>query len=257
MLLVLTCLAAASVHGQSVTYKVGGLDRTAVVFAPSAKSAKAPPLLIAFHGHGGTGEGAARNFKFQTRWPEAVVAYPQGLPGSPGVNDPEGKRAGWQKAPGQMGDRDVKFVDAIIVRAKKDYGVAESEIYACGHSNGSAMTWVLYAMRSSTFAGFSGASSAGGRFSLNAPDRPAQVICGMDDTVVSFQNVKRFADALVQKHKCKTPGMAMPSGMLLYKGENPVATYFRPGGHSFQPEWIGQMLDFFQNVVKKAKQAGP
>ena len=58
---------------------VGGVERDALVFAPSMKTTKAP-LILAFHGHGGNAKTAAHFMGLQNIWAEAIVVYPQGLP---------------------------------------------------------------------------------------------------------------------------------------------------------------------------------
>ena len=59
---------------------VDGVDREAIVFAPSRRTSSKPPVLFAFHGHGGSPERMNDRAHFETLWPEAVVVYPQGLP---------------------------------------------------------------------------------------------------------------------------------------------------------------------------------
>lgn len=83
--------------------------RQALVYAPGRATGGASPVVFAFHGHGGTMVQAARSFRLHTLWPEAVVVYPQGLPTVGALTDPEGKRPGWQRSPGDYGDRDLKF----------------------------------------------------------------------------------------------------------------------------------------------------
>lgn len=130
---------------------VDGVPRQAVVHAPSAGKGPAP-LLFVFHGHGGTAAHAARTYAFHTHWPEAVVVYPQGL-NTPGqLNDPEGKKPGWQAAAGDQKDRDLKFFDAML-KSLTDEGVADPKrVYSTGHSNGGAFTYLLWAKRGEAFA---------------------------------------------------------------------------------------------------------
>ena len=95
-------------------WTVDGVEREALVFLPSTSSKSRPPVIFAFHGHGGNMHFAARGMAFQNFWPEAIVVYRQGLP-TPGiVMDFEGKKPGWQREPGQLNNRDLKFVDAIL-----------------------------------------------------------------------------------------------------------------------------------------------
>lgn len=79
--------------------------------------------LRAAHGHSGKASNAAREYGIERDWPEAITVYMQGL-NTPGrFIDPEGKQTGWQMRPGEQGDRDLKFFDAMIARLKPDYQV--------------------------------------------------------------------------------------------------------------------------------------
>ena len=92
-------------------------------------------------------ETRRRDFAYHKHWPEAIAVYMQGL-NTPGVlTDPEGKRPGWQKRVGDQNDRDLKFFDAVLATLKKDYRVDEKRVYATGHSNGGAFTYLLWAAR--------------------------------------------------------------------------------------------------------------
>src|SRR5262249_12550187 len=119
------------------TFNIDGVERTALVYSSAKPAAKTgAPLVLAFHGHGGTAQFVARRWNLHKLWPEAVVVYLQGLPGVLGIVDPEGKQPGWQKNPGEENDRDVRFVDAVIEQMQKAYSIDPNRIYAIGHSNG-------------------------------------------------------------------------------------------------------------------------
>src|SRR4030095_9240404 len=94
------------------TFGAAGLERRALVF-PAAPS-PSPPLVFVFHGRGGTAEGAAGRIPLHRHWPEAVVVYPQGVPGQRAMRDPDGTRPAWQRMPGELDDRDVLFYDAAL-----------------------------------------------------------------------------------------------------------------------------------------------
>ena len=74
-LVLLGALAAGAAWGESkmMTWKIDGVERQAIVYAPTAKtpSGKAP-LVLAFHGHG----DSADNFQgvdLQQHWAQAIV----------------------------------------------------------------------------------------------------------------------------------------------------------------------------------------
>src|SRR3954463_8457455 len=72
----------AAAEPTTLTWRVDGQDRRAIVYAPTVRAEPAP-LIFAFHGAGDT----ADNFSgvgLHTAWPEAVVVYMDGLPRQPG-----------------------------------------------------------------------------------------------------------------------------------------------------------------------------
>ena len=100
------------------TWEVDGVQREALVYAPSKKSDGKAPLVST---GGGTARHAGRTHHFHETWPEAIVVYMQGL-NTPGkLTDPEGKKSGWQSGPGDQRDRDLKFFDAVLASMKTTY----------------------------------------------------------------------------------------------------------------------------------------
>src|SRR5262245_12773728 len=99
-------------------WTVEGEKRQAIVIPPSKSNKSGDPVLLVFHGHGGTMQSMERK-GFQSLWPEAIVVCPQGLP-TPSRRDPEGKQSGWQMKPGDD-NRDLKFVDAILKTLRQKY----------------------------------------------------------------------------------------------------------------------------------------
>ena len=86
-------------------YKVDGVARKALVYAPATAAKRDTPVVFAFHGHGGTMAHAARTMAYHSHWPEAICVYMQGL-NTPGrLTDPQGTRPGWQMSAGEQGDR--------------------------------------------------------------------------------------------------------------------------------------------------------
>jgi hypothetical protein len=106
--------------------QVAGVERQALVFPPSNSTGKVP-LVFAFHGHGGNANGFAVHAGIQNAWPEALVVYPQGLR-IPTDVDPQGLKPGWQRRAGEVGDRDLKFVDAMMTKLREQYPVDEQHI---------------------------------------------------------------------------------------------------------------------------------
>ena len=135
---------------RSFTLKVGDLERRYTVHIPSGyESQKPAPVVMMFHGAGGTARGAMR----QTGWsakadaagflavfPEAVSRDPFRPPrfkDNPQIwNDGSGR--------GHAGRRnidDVGFAKAVIDDLRSRFALDERRIYATGFSNGASMAF--------------------------------------------------------------------------------------------------------------------
>ncbi len=122
------CLAVAgSSHAQIMNFTIDGVERQALILAPSnaSESGKRLPLLFAFHGHGGTMVQTAAQMRFDKVWPEAIIVYMQGLP-TKTSGDPDSDQPGWQHEPGEVGDRDLTFFDAVMARVRTVFQVDDS-----------------------------------------------------------------------------------------------------------------------------------
>lgn len=228
------------------SFTVDGVKREAIVSASGKVDGKRPVIFV-FHGHGGNMQFTQRGYKIDNLWPEAIVVYPQGLP-TPGMTDPEGKKNGWQQRPGEQGDRDLKFVDAMLARLHKEYKVDDHRIYAMGHSNGGRFSYVLWAKRGNIFAAYapSGSPSLGLINSFNR--RSAFVVAGEKDPIVPFagqqlsiQRLRRFLGT--DTTHAKVDGFARYETA---KDGTELGTYIFPGGHQYPPEAIKLAITFLK-----------
>ena len=168
----------------TLTVTVDGLQREALVYVPDHASGPVP-VVFGFHGHGGSMRSAARSFRFQELWPEAMVVYMQGVPTPGRLTDPEGKRSGWQHKVGDHGDRDLKFFDVLLGELKSKYSINERQLFAAGHSNGGGFTYLLWEAKPEVFAGFA-PSAAVARRALTLKPKPAMHLAGRNDPLVKF-----------------------------------------------------------------------
>ena len=172
----------ASQQLETWTLSVDGVERTALVHLPEAARSGGPepgepaPLVLAFHGHGGRARGFARQFGLHREWPEAIVAYPQGLPTPIPLIDPQGKRPGWQIRAGDQGDRDLALFDALLERVESEAAVDADRIHVTGHSNGGGFTYLLLEERAAVLASVSPSASGKGRGSSGKASREVAVL---------------------------------------------------------------------------------
>jgi polyhydroxybutyrate depolymerase len=240
---------SATAKGIKMNWEMEGVAREALVFAPSGLGElKVVPVIFCFHGHGGNMNASARSFNFQSLWPEALVVYPQGLLTKTTV-DPEGKKPGWQRQPGELDDRDVKFFDAMLATLQQKYPVDNRRIYACGMSNGAMFTYLLWCMRGKTLAAV--APCAGHLWPNTHPAtaRPALIIQGEKDPLVKYADTLKTIAEVKKLNDCSEEGKEWQfPGTVLYssaKGD-PVVTFIHPGGHIVPTGANELMVKFFQ-----------
>ena len=249
----LTVLAAPSARAivpvgvESLELTVDGVQRTALVYAPGVTAGKAMPLVFVFHGHGGKSAQAVGAFGINRRWPEAISVYPQGL-NIPSITDPDGVRAGWQHAVGEVADRDLHFFDALLARLEKDYPVDAKRIYATGHSNGGGFTYLLWKARPEIFAAVAPCSAAA-KYSPELTPKPVLICGGKGDPIVKFESQEQEVNALQKVNGCDPRGAPWADGRAtLYpsKDGTPLTTFFYEGGHAMTPEEPDLIVKFFQ-----------
>jgi len=124
---------------------------------------------------------------------------------------------------------------------KTDFDVDPRHVHATGHSNGGGFTYLLYAMRSETFASIAPSSSGAARkLAGHEPiARPILHLAGRNDQVVPFDNQQRTIDALIRNARA-SDGEPWPEvrGATLHRAKDGahVATWFHDGGHELPDE---------------------
>jgi polyhydroxybutyrate depolymerase len=253
--MLLTLVAATAVAENPLVrreWKVDGVTREALVYAPKTASTQAAPLVFIFHGHGGKMDAMARRYAMQDLWPEAICVYPQGL-NTPGrLTDPEGKRPGWQHSAGAQGDRDLKLFDSMLESLKQDYRVDEKRVFATGHSNGGGFTYLLWAERGEPLAAVAPTAAAGSpEMRGKIKPKPALHLAGETDPLVKFEWQKATIDAIRKVNQC---GDGEPWGEHCTRYPSkvgaPVVTYIHAGGHGFPDGANAVIAKFFKENPK-------
>jgi len=232
---------------QRMEFTVDGVAREALVYVPPKAGETNTPVVFVFHGHGGSARQVARSYAMEKAWPEVISVYMQGLPTPGQLTDPEGKRAGWQARPGDQGDRDLKFFDAVLARLKKDFKVDDKRVYATGHSNGGGFTYLLWAERGDLFAAVA-PSAAVARYVDKLKPKPAMHLAGQKDTLVKFAWQKLMMNSVRNLNGCADKGVAWGEYSLLYESKQGAdfVTFIHPGGHEFNREAPALVVKFFK-----------
>ncbi|MFF4412249.1 alpha/beta hydrolase family esterase [Streptosporangium sp. NPDC001559] len=115
-----------------------GTTRTYQLHLPSGyTSQQSWPVVLAFHGRGGTG-AEMEGFSELSTLP-AIVVYPNGVIGTGG-----GNRQAWQGAPyAASGVDDVTFTATLLNTLENNLCVDQRRVYATGKSNGGGFTGLL------------------------------------------------------------------------------------------------------------------
>jgi polyhydroxybutyrate depolymerase len=231
-----------------MTVNVDGVARHALVFTPSNPREKSP-VIFGFHGHGGSPDACVRGMAFQKAWPEAIVVYPQGIPIPTGV-DPQGEKPGWQREPGEVGNRDLKFVDALLTKLREQHQVDDERIFAVGFSNGAFFSYLLWVERPNVFAGFAPVAGLP-RYSGNPKiPKPAVQIGGRADKLVHLADVEKAMAMVRELNGCPNQGQPCGNGCTRYSSTKsaPVVQAFHPGGHVYPPQATNLIVNFFKEI---------
>lgn len=129
----------------------GGLERRYAVHVPPGYGRGQPwPVVIMFHGGGGTARAAMRQTDFagQADQEGFLAVFPEGTapdPSRPGrfLGNPQTWNDGSDRKIGAVERHvaDVEFVFAMIADLKKRFNADKRRIYATGFSNGASMTF--------------------------------------------------------------------------------------------------------------------
>jgi polyhydroxybutyrate depolymerase len=189
------------------TMTVDGLTRTALV-SPGHTTVN-PPLVFVFHGFGGYASSMESLTKIHQLWPEATVVYPQGLdvvkpsiqywaPGWPDYPD-EYKTA---NAINQYHDRDIHFIDELLLLMRTKYQIDSNRVYATGFSNGATFSYLLYTQRPTLFAAFAGLAGPATFLNYAYVSRPLLTINGTNDAYVPANLAATMKSEFMRVNQC-------------------------------------------------------
>ena len=175
-------------YAQLDTLLFDGLKRTYLLHLPSSYSGNtAIPLIIAFHGLGGSAGGfeTTTSFSAKADTENFVVVYPNGT-GSPASWNCGGN---WSPTVTNTND-DVGYISTLIDTLSRRYKIDSTRVYAAGFSNGSMMAYRLAAELSNKIAAIAAGS---GPMTLRTiqPSRPVAVIHfhALNDLSISYAGV--------------------------------------------------------------------
>ena len=234
------------------TFSIEGVSRKCIVYEPQQKTEKSPVVFV-FHGHGGTMKHASKVVNFQDEYPEAVVVFMQGIPGTSGyVVDKEGLLSGWQMFPNDSGNRDVLFFDEALKDVQKNYKIDVQKIYLVGHSNGARFVNVLWKERGNLLAGIISVAAQGGLMIKGAEPISVWMSMGKNDPLVSYDFQKKSIPIVMRNLGIDAIKVQMKGDLKFYNGNQNTELIVeeRNAGHEFPQESIPEMVAFMKRNSK-------
>jgi polyhydroxybutyrate depolymerase len=239
--------------GQSIT--VSGTARTFALTLPQAYDrVQSYPLVLVFHGDGGTGAGIRSSFKIEAASGDgAIFAYPDGLAKTWNIDqDPAGAT-----------EADIAAVDAIIADLEASYCVDKNKVFLTGFSKGAYFVNQLACRTKSAIRGIV-THSGGGPFGIAdsefdangdlvcpSPAVPALQVQGDSDGTVDPTEGMKARDYWRVANACGTTTSATdPSPCVAYDGcARPEVWCLIPGmGHSIWSQGPQVTWSFFQSL---------
>ena len=237
-------------------YEFQGNKRKILLYEGNFSSEDKVPLILVFHGYGGSAESIQRSFNIESHWPDALVAYVQGLViprRSDGRVKPGTEKTGWQRSLGMDNNRDLKFVDYLIRSLSAEFNVDKTRIYAAGFSNGAIFTWVLVATRPHLFAAFAPIAGIDNGVLLKATvPKPVIFYFGRNDKAFKVKWALKSIRRMKKLNKISKPGISKPNNYTLFEpevGGKPIVLNVHDGGHEI-PHYAGRdICKFFKSQV--------
>lgn len=228
----------AGVSKDGLALDVGGAARSYALSVPAGDPPRgAWPLVLAFHGSGGTGARLRKPLGLEAVvGASAIVAYPDAVGGS------------WDIDTANDGNRDLALFDALLAELSASHCVDRARVFVTGFSNGAYFANHLAFRRGSAIravapqAGggpYAGDYGADGELVVDGRV-PAMIVHGANDGSVALSEGKKSLAYWQRANGCDvtTSSPVEPSPCVQYAGcERPVIFCEVPGlGHSI---WDG------------------
>ncbi len=227
------CGVAPTAGTTGETLDVAGVARTYVMAIPEGiTGTTGVPLILGFHGFGGTGEAASSYFGL-TGTEAAIYVYPQALP----LPDQDGG-IGWDMRADGV---DVAFVDALVAHLQETQCIDPSRVFAAGHSHGASFSNHLGCYRPALFRAIAPVAGGGPWAGECTGSVSAMLTHGSADGDVPIQNGIDSRDHWLEANGCAGAASSPtePAPCVVYEGcAEPVLWCEHGGGHEW-PDFAG------------------
>ena len=231
------CTTSPASSGR-VAIDVAGLPRSFVVRMPSAGNPAPAPVVFAFHPFGMNAQYMQSRAPIGRAWPEAIVVYPEGA----------GRPQSWQNRPGDLGDRDLRFFDAMLAWLRDHACVDDARVFVMGYSNGAGLAYAIACARPAVIAG---AAIASGRLGC-VPSKAMPLIArhGTGDSTIGYAQALAAMSAFAKANACAAPPRRGVQGCVEATGCASAALVLctDDGGHEYNPAFTGTAVDFLKAI---------
>ena len=189
------CLFSITIAQETIKESIvhDDLVRDYIVHVPSSYDNKVSvPLVLCFHGYGGTASGISyTNFNDVSDTANFIVVYPQGTLLK--------RKSHWNVGGWTLDSKidDVGFISSLLDSLSDRYNINQSRIYSTGMSNGGYMSFLLACQLSDRIAAIASVtgSMTPQTYNLCNPQRPIPVlqIHGTNDQKVPYKGNRKWS----------------------------------------------------------------
>ncbi len=158
--------------------------------------------------------------------------------------------------PGEQGDRDLKFFDALLSHVRKTHKIDNRRIYATGFSNGGFFTYALWAARGDLLAAVAPCGCGAGDDLRLLKPKPCLQIAGKADRVVPPQLQLQTIEAVRRLNGCEETGTLWNPGpriVVTYypsRAGTPFVSGIHLGGHVLPKSSGAWIMRFFKEQAR-------
>ena len=195
LIIIFFCLCSITIAQETLKESIvhDDLVRDYIVHIPSSYDNKVPiPLVLCFHGYGGTASGISyTNFNDVSDTANFIVVYPQGTLLK--------RKSHWNVGGWTLDSKidDVGFISSLLDSLSDRYNINQSRIYSTGMSNGGYMSFLLACQLSDRIASIASVtgSMTPQTYNLCNPQRPIPVlqIHGTNDQKVPYKGNRKWS----------------------------------------------------------------
>jgi poly(3-hydroxybutyrate) depolymerase len=231
------CIADAGPTGELDLAALGWLPSGGImVVPPEAAAGTAVPVVLVFHGSGGTGAEARSMFNLEVSADAGVIfVYPDAA-----------AQMTWDIRPVSA---DGHNVDKLIRQLSQTYCIDPARIYMAGFSAGAVFTLYLGCNVPGTFRGMASVAGADDRFELQCCHSGISGIFihgTQDDTITIVEGTRALVTTLV-RDKCDPNALTDDASCQRYSCPVPYAVDFCEwnGDHDVPPFAGAEIIRFF------------